>query len=275
MTELSECLAKLIQENSETLQKFEDWISNQPHIPKNIPRATLVRFLKVCQFDLEKAEKLLDTNVKFKIKHQYLFTKRNINSEEIQKAIKTVQFTGLPKLTKEGYFIESCRIVSSNLDDFILKDIFKFFYMIHDMNNVINPDVNGIISIYDANGFSFSHFIKLLAQGQTVLHFLQFGQESTCVDVKQIHVVNCSQVVGKLISFLKPFLTKELRDTMHFHPTGFETLHKFIDIECLPVEYDGCGGLMDDFVENTIRKLHKHSEFVGNDENFFLINVKC
>ena len=36
MFEVSECLAKLIQENSETLQIFEEWISTQPHIPKNI-----------------------------------------------------------------------------------------------------------------------------------------------------------------------------------------------------------------------------------------------
>ena len=36
MNEISECLAKLIQENSETLENFEDWISVQPHIPRNI-----------------------------------------------------------------------------------------------------------------------------------------------------------------------------------------------------------------------------------------------
>ena len=144
--------------------------------------------------------------------------------------------------------------------------------MIHDMNNVLKPDMNGIISIYDASGFSLSHFMKLLAQGQTVLHFSQFGQESACVDVKQIHVVNCSQVVSKVVSFIKPFLEKELRDNMHFHPTGFETLHKFIDIECLPVEYGGSEGSLDDYVEDTIRKLYEHSEFVGKDENFFLIN---
>lgn len=36
MFDISESLAKLIEENSEKLQKFEEWISTQPHIPKNI-----------------------------------------------------------------------------------------------------------------------------------------------------------------------------------------------------------------------------------------------
>ncbi|KAL7036744.1 hypothetical protein ACKWTF_008924 [Chironomus riparius] len=272
MSEVSECLAKLIQENTETLQKFEKWISNQPHIPKNIPRATLMRFLKVCKFDLEKAESLLDINVKFKIKHQYLFTERDINSEEIQRAIKTVHFVGFPKLTKERYCVDSYRIVSSNPNDFILKDIIKLLYMIHDMSNIIKPDMDGVVIIYDAKEFSLSHFIKLLSQGQTVLHFMQFGQETTCVDIKQIHIINCSYVVSKLVSFIKPFLTKQLKDTMHFHHTGFEILHKFIDKECLPVDYGGSEGTLKEYMENIIRNLHKYSEFVGNDENFFLTN---
>ena len=49
-----------------------------------------MRYFKVCDYDLEKAEKLLDLNVKFRIKHQYLFTDRDPDGEEFRKAIKTV-----------------------------------------------------------------------------------------------------------------------------------------------------------------------------------------
>ncbi|XP_070509782.1 alpha-tocopherol transfer protein-like [Chironomus tepperi] len=272
MSKIAETLQKLIEENSESLQNFEEWISSQPHIPKNIPRAVLIRFLKVCKFDLEKAKDLLDKNVKFKIKHPYLFTDRNVDSEEFQRAIKTVQFTAFPKLSKEGYLIESYRAVSFNPDDFILKDMIRVQYMIHDMNNVIKPDINGIISIYDTNGFTFSYFTKILSQLPTMIHFMQFGQDSTCVDVKQLHVVNCSQIVSKFVSIIKPFLSKEFRDNMHFHPNGFESLHKFIDKEYLPVEFDGCNGSLNDYFEETLRNLHEHIEYVANDDNFFLIH---
>lgn len=36
MSELKESLLKAIEENSEVLSKFEEWIATQKHIPKNI-----------------------------------------------------------------------------------------------------------------------------------------------------------------------------------------------------------------------------------------------
>lgn len=144
--------------------------------------------------------------------------------------------------------------------------------MIHDMSIVIEPDTNGIVSIYDANGFTFSHFIRLLSQIQTLFHFLQYGQESVCVEMQQIHVINCSQIVSKLVSIMKPFLGKELRENMHFHSNGLGTLHKYVDKECLPVELGGFEGNLDDYMEDIIRKLHKHKDFLTRNENFFLIN---
>jgi len=36
MSEFTVSLEKLIEDNSEHLCKFEEWISTQPHIPKNI-----------------------------------------------------------------------------------------------------------------------------------------------------------------------------------------------------------------------------------------------
>lgn len=36
MSEFTESQEKLIDDNCEDLKKFEEWISTQPHIPKNI-----------------------------------------------------------------------------------------------------------------------------------------------------------------------------------------------------------------------------------------------
>ena len=54
-----------------------------------LARPMLLRCLKVCQCDLEEAKKLLDKNVKFRIKHQYLFADRDIDSEDFQRALNT------------------------------------------------------------------------------------------------------------------------------------------------------------------------------------------
>lgn len=53
-------------------------------------KAILFRYYKVCNFDIEEAKKLLDINVKFRIKHQYLFDDRDIDTEEFLNVAGTV-----------------------------------------------------------------------------------------------------------------------------------------------------------------------------------------
>ncbi|KAL7036743.1 hypothetical protein ACKWTF_008923 [Chironomus riparius] len=271
MSEFTESLEKIFEDNCEHLCKFEGWISTQPHIPNNISRVVLMRYFKVCDYNLERAEKLLDINVKFRIKHQYLFTNRDPYCDEFRQAINTVQFTPFPKLTKEGYSLESYRVVNSNVNDFIIKDLFKYIYMINDMNDALGPVSNGLISIYDASGFTLRHFLKLVSHTSTVLHFLHYGQEATCIQLKQIHYVNCSSVVSKVLSFFKPFFTKEVRESMHFH-TNLETLHEFVSKEFLPIEFGGCNGSLAEYVDFTVKNLHKHRDFIADSNNFFLLN---
>ncbi|CAG9805307.1 unnamed protein product [Chironomus riparius] len=272
MSDFQENLDNLFELHRQKLDKFEEWISTQPNIPKNIPQTILLRYLKVCNFDLEESEKLLDINVKFRIKNQFLFTERDIESEDIRKILEVFQYTGFPKLTSEGYAVESFRIISPELDNFILQDIMKLVIMSHDVNSLIQPNTNGVIAIYDASGFTIRHFMKVVSNAQTTIIFSQYGQEANCINLRQIHYVNCSSIVTKAISFFKSFLSKELRDKFYFHSVGYENLHKFIGKEYLPIEFGGTEGSLKDYQEDTLNKLHKYRDFVIKDENFFILN---
>ncbi|XP_070509934.1 alpha-tocopherol transfer protein-like [Chironomus tepperi] len=271
MIELNEQDQQLLEDYHEILRKFEEWISAQPHIPKTIPKTVLFRYVKINHFDLEESKKLLDINVKFRIKNQYLFTDRDIESEEFQKVSRTVQYTVFPKLTKEGYAVESYRIINSDLNNFNLKDIMKLVIMAHDVNSLAQLNINGVIAIYDATGFTFQHFMRIISNAQTSIHFSQYGQEVSCINLIQVHYINCSSLVTKTIDFFKSFLSQELKKKLYFH-SEYEALHDFIDIDCLPVEYGGTEGSLKDYHENTLKKLHKYRDFVKMDENFFLLD---
>lgn len=143
--------------------------------------------------------------------------------------------------------------------------------MISDVEDALTPVTNGLVSIYDATGFTFRHFLKLVSHAPTVLHFLQYGQEATCCNLKQIHVVNCSTIVSKVISFFKPFFTKEVRESMHFH-TNLDTLYEFVGKEYLPVEFGGVNGSLVEYLDKAIENLHTHRDFVMNNDNFFLVD---
>ena len=108
MNESREFYESALEENRGILDKFQEWILTQSHLPKNIrkendfklflknlkklnftARITLLRYFKICHCDLEEVKKLLDINVKFRIKHQHLFADRDIDSKEFQKALNT------------------------------------------------------------------------------------------------------------------------------------------------------------------------------------------
>ena len=144
--------------------------------------------------------------------------------------------------------------------------------MVHDLTALNEPNTNGLIAIFDAKKFTFWHFMKLVSHAPTAINFLQYVQEADCIDIRQIHFINCSPIVNKVISFLTPFFTRELSESMNFHSSGFESLHKFVSKEYLPIEYGGCKGTLAEYMDYTVKNLRKHRDFVENNENFFLLN---
>jgi hypothetical protein len=144
--------------------------------------------------------------------------------------------------------------------------------MAHDVNSLIEPNTNGLVVIHDASGFTFRHLMNIISNAQTALHFAHYGQDVSCVDLKQVHYLNCSPIVTKAISFFRSFVTKELEAKTHFHSSGYEKLYEFIDKEHLPIEFGGTAGSLKDYQDITLSKLHKYRDFVIKDENFFLVN---
>ncbi|KAL7036740.1 hypothetical protein ACKWTF_008920 [Chironomus riparius] len=272
MSDFTESLEQLIENNFDKLNKLEIWIAAQKHIPKNIPRIVLIQYIKFCDYDLEETKKLIDGNVKFRIKNKYLFTNRDIDSEDFRKLITSIHFARFPKLSKEGYAIESARVVNQNASNFNMKDALKLAIISHDTHALIGSNNKGIIQIYDASEFTFKHFIKVVSNIQAAIHYTQYGSGLTYVQPKQVHFLSCSTFISKIISMLKPFFSKEIMESIHCHSSSFETLHKFIDKECLPIEFGGNNGTLEEHMKNTLWNLQNNRDYINNDENFFLLD---
>ena len=166
------------------------------------------------------------------------------------------------------------RLANYDSNNFILNDILKAIFALSDMIWHCVPYTEGTIGIFDAQGFSFSHFMKFMSNIKSISLFIQYGQEAAFVDAKQIHIINCSPIVPKVFNFFKHFMNKHVTDNTHFHSSGLETLHEYIDKEYLPIEYGGSCGTLDDFVKVNIDNLYKHREFVTKNDYFFLLNKK-
>jgi hypothetical protein len=128
--------------------------------------------------------------------------------------------------------------------------------------------INGDICIFDAKDFSLWHFMKMAANVSTVRVFMRYVQEAIALRIVQNHFVNCSPVLTKLIALIRPFMNKELNDSMHFHTAGFESLYDFVPKELLPNEYGGTVGELNEHYKQTVSDMQDLREYLNNDENF-------
>lgn len=73
-------------------------------------------------------------------------------------------------------------------------------------------------------------------------------QEAYPVKLKEVHIINVSPLIDTVINWVKPFLKEKIRNRIHVHPDGLESLYKFVPREILPAEYGGDAG--------TLQELH-------------------
>lgn len=132
-----------------------------------------------------------------------------------------------------------------------------------------NEIADGEICIFDSKDFSIWHFFKLVSGISTVKAFMTYVQEAVPHRLVQNHYVNCSPVLMKIMTLIRPFLNKELNDTMHFHTTGLDTLYNFVPKESLPPPYGSFGNL-EELYEETLRDVQNLGGYLGNDENWKL-----
>jgi hypothetical protein len=90
--------SSLLKQHEEDLSKFKEWIKLYPEIPqktsKNIncfpDEVVLLRYLKFSGFDVEKAGKILLSNLKVRNDNPHIFFGRSIDDVKIQKALSVL-----------------------------------------------------------------------------------------------------------------------------------------------------------------------------------------
>lgn len=200
--------------------------------------------MKIYDFDLEKAKKLLLFNLEMRQKNPNIFEKRDIASIELQQALQTFHVNDLPRNSPENYKVSIFRLADDNPDKFIFADVVRMASATLDARLVRldkNELTNGDYLVFDMKGFGFKHLMKCVANLSLLRNYMKYSQEAAPLKMIQNHFINCSPVVSKLMSFIKPFMNKEVTESLQFH-TNMETLFEIIPRELLPNELGGSVG---------------------------------
>lgn len=161
--------------------------------------------------------------------------------------------------TPENYKVCIFRLIEEDFDDIEFNDVIKTFFIMSDVR-LISPDLktltDGEIPIFDLAGVSYRHLSKVVLS--TVRLYLKYTQEAHPVQVKQIHILNCTPIMDRIMGFMRPFMKTEVAKMINFHPPGLEKLHQFIPKDILPQEYGGNAGPIEEMKQYWISRIKNH-----------------
>jgi hypothetical protein len=165
----------------------------------------------------------------------------------------------LPKVTAKNNRIMLIRLIDYNPDHLIFDDAFTVFSMVYDMM-LITPEkgsfADGEIAIFDCKGMTVKHLTKL--SFSTLRCYFRYMLEAHPMRVKEVHVLNCSSVIDKLMLLIKPFLGARIMQTVHFHAPESTTLFEYIPRDILPVELGGTDGSLHEPKMYWIKRVEDH-----------------
>lgn len=217
----------------------------------------LLRYLKVYEFDIEKAKKLLVINLEMRNKYPIIFEKRDLLSEEIQQALFTFHLYDLPQKTSENHKVSIFRLANDDPRKFDFLHILRMASATLDGRFVRVDEgelINGDFMIFDLKGFSFKHLVKCASNLSLMSAYMKYGQEAVPLKMIGNHFINCSPALLKLVALIKPFMNKEVKESLHFHST-METLYEKIPKEILPNELGGSAGSIQELFNDWLKVL--------------------
>jgi CRAL/TRIO domain len=188
-------------------------------------------------------------------KNPLLFEKRDVLSDQFQQIFKTLKICPMPRNSPENHKISVFRLVDHDPEKYVYLDICRSVITMMDVRFTTidkNELIDGEIGIIDMTGFGLKHLWKSAASISIAKNYMKYVQEAAPFKIIKNHFINCSSLTTKFLAVVKPFMNKEVFDTITLH-TSMETLYECIPRELLPDEFGGTAGCMDDFYDDWIK----------------------
>ncbi|CAG5047573.1 unnamed protein product [Parnassius apollo] len=254
------------ENNARDLAHIKEWLKQEPHLPDEFDDQCIMTFLRGCKFSLEKTKRKLDMYFTMRTAVPEFYENRDVTRPELQEIVKVVQIPPLPGLTPDGRRVVVMRGLDKEGQTPIVADAFKLALMMGDVRLTEEKEgVAGDIYILDASVVTPTHFAKFTPA--LIKKFFVCVQEAYPVKLKQIHVINVSPLVDKIVNFVKPFLKEKIRERIFLH-SDTNDLYKYVPKEMLPTEYGGNAGSMDELHNAWMKKLEEYKDWFAEQEKY-------
>lgn len=239
----------------EKLAEIRKWAEGREDIFPGMTDMQLLLFLQSCYGDVEKTKECIVNYFNCILEVPQFFDHWDVHRDQIKQACDTVFYAPMPKLSPKKHLMVVCRFRHTDASKYVFSDGSRVFMMTSEAQFLSRGPQEGLCAIMDMTNMCFSHLWRFPVP--LVRRFINMIQEGMPVRLKEIHIINCSYFLPTLMSFIKPFMKKELADLIQCHSGAMESFHEQFPADCLPKELGGSCGSLEQHHEANIELLGK------------------
>ncbi|XP_061719944.1 alpha-tocopherol transfer protein-like [Cydia pomonella] len=251
------------EELKKQVMELNEWVAKHPHVAKDMDDKLLRRFLHSCYYDMQKTQKAMEAFSSIRTDAPAVFGDRDSLGQRVKQAFEYVTLAFVPisgnrrlwifQINDPGFrkfeHLEFIRTILLAFDAWLLEE---------------GSLQDGDLTLFDAKDTSLKIFWRIHLSLQKIM--FKYQEEAMPIRIKQMHMVNTPSFMDKLYSILKPFMSKEMSDVLHFHAPKSDTLFQYFSKDDLPKDFGGNLNSLEVYNKEIIDLIHKHSDALNKDD---------
>ncbi|XP_018019245.1 retinol-binding protein pinta [Hyalella azteca] len=258
----------------EALAQFRDWLKTKPHIVARTDHQTLLRYLRGCKFNVDKAQMKLEMYYACKTVMPKLLINRNPFLPEIQAVLRLGLMVPLPGYDAEGRKVILARLGAWDPKKHKPKDLLKAASMLLDVLFMDEEQISvtGFVQLHDLSGFSLKHASVL--DVSLVKRVMTVWREAYPIRPKAVHYINTPAAFKPIFEVGKKFMKEKMKKRVFVHDTNMNALNKHIPASFLPKEYGGSKYSLAEVTEHWARRIEIYRKWFDEDEKYKMTDRK-
>lgn len=250
------------------IEHIRDWLKHQPHIKARTDDWTILRFLRGCKFSLEKTKQKLDMFYTCKTLCPEWYTNRDPQDKKMRAILEMGTILPLLGYDGEGRKVVLFRIAELDVKNYSLNDQIKAMMMGFDvwMEEDEQASVTSVVMIEDVKGMSLQLITAM--NPSVVKKMMVLVQEGYPMRPKGLNYINTPAAFDTVFNIFKSFMKEKMKKRIHIHGSDLESLHKEVPKECLPVEYGGTNGTIEEIKDYWLKKVDARRDWLLEDEKY-------
>ncbi|XP_012222901.1 retinol-binding protein pinta-like [Linepithema humile] len=275
--EEKEYAAANLNETDENREKaithIRHWIQENDDLCARTDDFFILRFLRVCKFDIEKTKTRIRNYYKQRFDLPEWFANKDPLRPELQDLLDEGLFLPLRKLDDQKRMVIFSRVGRQNPSTQKLSDFIKICNMTMEVfaRNHVEGSIYGYVAYTDFDLVHMGHISQM--RPNIIRNFIYTWQDCFPLEIQSINFINTPACAHAVLRIVKYFLNENLRQKVHTYTKKMmQNCFNDIPADILPVEYGGTGGTIVELKEYWKKVLGENRDWIIDDEKYKLVS---